>query len=104
MLRWLYQMFDDVQFESLREIPWTPQETTSPLDELDVGLTERQDEVIETAHYAGYFAWPRESTAEEVAAAMEITPPTLHHHLRKGVQKIVAAFVDPTGEQSVAQL
>jgi predicted DNA binding protein len=51
--------------------------------EMLTDLTDRQQEVLETAYHAGYFDWPRGSTAEEVAETLGITAPTLHAHLRK---------------------
>lgn len=55
----------------------------SPSGLLDGELTDRQRSVLEGAYRAGYFEWPRESTAEDLAAAMDVSPPTLHNHLRK---------------------
>ncbi|MFB6130426.1 MAG: bacterio-opsin activator domain-containing protein [Salinigranum sp.] len=61
-----------------------------PIDRIDgipesavEDLTDRQREALETAYLSGYFEWPRESTAEEVAGSLDITAPTLHAHLRK---------------------
>jgi PAS domain S-box-containing protein len=100
LLRWLYQVFDEIQFESLQEIPWSPRKPTWSVDVLDIGLTDRQREAVEAAYHAGYFEWPRGSTAEEVAESMGVSPPTFHNHLRKGEQKVVAAFVERRGEQA----
>jgi PAS domain S-box-containing protein len=58
------------------------------------GLTDRQRTALRTAYRAGYFEWPRESTAEEVADSMGISSPTLHSHLRRGEKKLLAAFFD----------
>ena len=55
-------------------------------------LTDRQREALETAFRAGYFEWPRGSTAEEVAAALDIAPPTLHAHLRKAERRLLASL------------
>lgn len=57
-------------------------------------LTGRQREALEAAYRAGYFAWPRESTAEEVAASLGLAAPTLHGHLRKAQRTILAALLD----------
>lgn len=46
-------------------------------------LTDRQRGVLETAYRSGYFAWPRESTAEEVADSLNLASSTLHGHLRE---------------------
>lgn len=51
-------------------------------------LTERQQEVLQTALEAGYFEWPRESDGEDVADRLGITQPTFNKHLRVAERKI----------------
>jgi len=58
-------------------------------------LTQRQREVLEAAYRSGYFSWPRDTTAEEVAESMDIAPSTLHSHLRKAEAAVVESFFDP---------
>jgi PAS domain S-box-containing protein len=55
-------------------------------------MTDRQQEVLEAAYRAGYFEWPRESSADEVAESLDIAPATLHGHLRKAEGRLVDAF------------
>ncbi|MFB6296269.1 MAG: histidine kinase N-terminal 7TM domain-containing protein [Halobacteriales archaeon] len=57
-------------------------------------LTDRKQEILEAAYRAGYFDWPRESTAEEIADTLDITPPTLHAHLRKAEDTLLAELFD----------
>jgi len=57
-------------------------------------LTERQRGALRTAYRAGYYEWPRESTAEEVAATMGIASATLHQHLRAAERKLLGALFD----------
>jgi predicted DNA binding protein len=57
----------------------TPEEMAAQLSDQ---LTDRQLEVLETALAAGYFDWPREHSAEEVADRLDIAQPTLGKHLR----------------------
>jgi predicted DNA binding protein len=57
-------------------------------------LTDRQREVPPAAYRAGYFAWPRESTAEEVADSVGVSRPTLQAHLRKAEAQILSALLD----------
>jgi len=52
-------------------------------------LTDRQREVLETAHDMGYFEYPRESNATEVAAALDISPSTLAEHLAAAQGKLL---------------
>jgi len=61
-------------------------------------LTDRQREAVEAAYRAGYFAWPRESTAEAVAGSLGVTAPTLHAHLRKAERTILSALLDGDGD------
>jgi len=39
----------------------------------------------------GYYEWPRDATAEDVAAGLGIASPTLHRHLRTAHRKLAAA-------------
>jgi len=52
-------------------------------------LTEKQLEVFRTAHFSGYFEWPRSSTAEECAEMLGIAQPTFSQHMRT-VQRTIA--------------
>jgi predicted DNA binding protein len=56
-------------------------------------LTERQYSVLTTAYYAGYYDWPRQRTAEQVADSLGITSATLHQHLRRAEQKLIELSV-----------
>lgn len=46
------------------------------------------------AYRAGYFDWPRESTAEEVADRMDISSPTFHYHLRRSEETLLSGLFD----------
>ena len=50
--------------------------------ELASRLTERQAEVLRTAYFGGFFEWPRESTAQEIADALGVSQPTVSRHIR----------------------
>ena len=63
-------------------------------DRLADRLTDRQENSLKTAFLADYFESPRESTAQEVAEALDITGPTLLHHLRAGQRKLLDEFFD----------
>ncbi len=66
-----------------------------PADRLDK-LTTRQQEALEAAYRAGYFEWPRDSTAEEIAETLDITSSTLHSHLRKAEGALFETVFDET--------
>jgi len=52
-------------------------------------LSERQREVFELAQREGYYTWPRECSASELAEALDISKTTLLEHLRKAESKIL---------------
>ncbi len=54
---------------------------------LEDELTEKQLAAIQTAYFAGYFDWPRESTGEEIAERLGIAPATFNQHLRTAERK-----------------
>lgn len=73
------------------------QATRDSLDgttELDEQLTDKQQAVLQAAYHSGYFEWPRESTAEDLADSMDVSSPTLHNHLRKAQQKLLENILD----------
>ncbi|PSQ16437.1 hypothetical protein BRD00_10620 [Halobacteriales archaeon QS_8_69_26] len=56
-------------------------------------LTDRQREALETAVEMGYFEYPREANASEVAEAMGIGPSTLIEHLTAAQRKVLGDVV-----------
>ncbi|MFP8891718.1 helix-turn-helix domain-containing protein [Natrialbaceae archaeon A-CW2] len=63
-----------------------------PLEAL--GLTDRQREVLETAIEMGYFNYPRDANAGEVAEALDIARSTFSEHLAVGQRKLVGAVLE----------
>lgn len=61
---------------------------------LENRLTDRQKEVLATAHEAGYYQWPRETTGEEVARDLDVSAPTMHKHLRAAERKLISVFFE----------
>ena len=51
---------------------------------------------MKAAFHSGFFEWPRDTTGEEIADSLGVTPPTFHQHLRKAEKKVVRATL-PTG-------
>lgn len=60
---------------------------------LEGRFTEKQRAALRAAYFAGYYDWPRRSTAEEIASSMGVSSPTLHSHLRKAQRKLLMAFL-----------
>ncbi len=57
-------------------------------------LTPRQRQALRTAIDAGYYEWPRDVTAGDLAAALNVSKPTLLEHLRKAEAKVLNTFAD----------
>jgi len=57
-------------------------------------LTDRQREVVSTAYEMGYFDYPREANATEVAAALGIKPSTFSEHLAVAQSKLLGELLD----------
>jgi PAS domain S-box-containing protein len=68
----------------------TPEKFRDPVDSR---LTDSQLAALRHAYFSGYFSWPREATAEDVAAAMDISSATLHYHLRRAQETLVEAYL-----------
>lgn len=56
-------------------------------------LTDRQREVLETAHEMGYFAYPKGANAGEVADALDVSPSTFSEHLAAAQSKLLDALL-----------
>ncbi len=62
-------------------------------------LTERQRDALEAAYFGGYFEWPRERSAADLADAMGIADPTFHQHLRSAERQAFSRLLDDTGQK-----
>ena len=60
----------------------------------DAELTEKQRTTLEAAYFGGYFDRPRESTGEELAASLGVSPSTFHQHLQTGLRKSLATLFE----------
>ncbi|ARS89584.1 bacterio-opsin activator domain-containing protein [Natrarchaeobaculum aegyptiacum] len=84
----LREVFPETELVAKRET--TRMRSAEQLDTyLEERLTERQLEALQAAHYSGFFEWPRESTGEALADALDISAPTYHYHLRAAQRKLV---------------
>ncbi|KTG09959.1 hypothetical protein AUR64_10105 [Haloprofundus marisrubri] len=57
-------------------------------------LTDRQRAALEAAYYSGFFEWPRESSGNDVAASLGVSPPTFHQHLRHAQKKLFEELLE----------
>ncbi|MFC4543739.1 bacterio-opsin activator domain-containing protein [Halosolutus amylolyticus] len=94
----LRSTFPDSELLGKREAERTVQTAREFREGLEDRLTDRQEAALRAAYFGGYYDWPRESTAEEVADAMGVSSPTLHNHLRKGQHELLRTFFDDPDE------
>jgi predicted DNA binding protein len=59
-------------------------------------LTDRQYEILQRAYEAGYFEYPRENNATEIATELGISSPTFAQHIRAAESKIVEQIFERT--------
>jgi PAS domain S-box-containing protein len=84
----------DVELASKREVE-RPASTAEEFgDAVDDRLTDRQRAALRHAYFGGYFSWPRDATAEEVADRMGLSSPTFHYHIRNAERSFVEAYLD----------
>jgi predicted DNA binding protein len=55
-------------------------------------LSERQREVFELARERGYYSWPREVSATDIADELDVSKATALEHLRKAEAKVIDAL------------
>jgi predicted DNA binding protein len=75
-------------------------ETNTPLSaRLDGALTARQEEVLQTALYAGYFNWPRDTDSTSIADTLDIAQSTFNQHLRAAESNLFTTLYQDTTER-----
>ena len=89
----LRDSYDDVDVQRL--VSSRDEEGSEDLVFVDRGvLTERQREVLETAHSMGYFEHPKGANAGEVATELGITTSTFTEHLAAAQSKLLDAILE----------
>jgi PAS domain S-box-containing protein len=91
------EQYDSVELRSRRDR--SESDPSEPSIDVSDDLTDRQQEAVETAYLGGYFDWPRASTGEEIAAAMDITQPTFNRHLRTAERKLLDSLFEDLDDE-----
>jgi len=81
--------FDEARLASKESVARSPRTESSLREGVKDRFTDRQWTALSAAYHGGYFDWPRGSTAEEVADAMDVSSPTFHNHLRKAQRALL---------------
>ncbi|WP_424019844.1 PAS domain S-box protein [Halorientalis pallida] len=90
----LDERFGGVTLAAKREGDGWPEASEAPCEGVDDKLTDRQRAALSAAYFGGYFDWPRDSTAEDVAESLDISSPTFHQHLRHAERKLLSTYFD----------
>ena len=99
----LRDRFADVRLASKESVARSPRTESALRDGIADRFTDRQWAALSAAYHGGYFDWPRGSTAEEVADAMDVSSPTFHNHLRKAQRALLDGVFEEGGERSVRE-
>ena len=91
-------VYENTQLIARREVDRSVQTAAERRNRILDQLTDRQLTTLRLAYYSGFFDWPRESTGEEIADSMGVTPPTMHQHLRKGLKTVLREFFEAGAE------
>ena len=90
----LQRVYENTELAAKREADRPVMTAADRRNRIADRLTDRQLTALRLAYYGGYFDWPRGSTGEDVADAMGVSPPTMHQHLRRGLEEILHDFFD----------
>ncbi|MXV60894.1 GAF domain-containing protein [Natronorubrum sp. JWXQ-INN-674] len=90
-------IYENTELVARREVDRSVRTATERRNLILDQLTDRQLTTLRLAYYGGFFDWPRASTGEEIAEAMDVSPPTMHQHLRKGLKSVLGEFFEAGG-------
>lgn len=85
----------DVDIKSIQEVdPSESLEFADIVNRIHEDLSTRQRECLFQAREAGYYTWPRDVSAKEVAEDAVVSAPTFLEHIRRGEHKIFRAVLE----------
>lgn len=89
-----------------RVVDYAPKESVERdlIDEIRANLSPRQTRYLLSALEEGYYGWPRDVSAKELAAKHDVSGPTALEHLRKGEAVTLQAVLETIRERERAPL
>lgn len=85
----------DVKIRSIQEVdPSESLEFADIVNRIHDELSVRQRECLFQANEAGYYNWPRDTSATDIAEHIEVSAPTFLEHIRRGEHKIFSAVLE----------
>ena len=92
---------DDITIVAQRHVTRTDEGTPHPVSVVTEELTDKQRRALEAAYFSGFFAWPRDSSGEDVADSLGVSAPTFHQHVRAAEEKLLrTVFEEATGSST----
>jgi hypothetical protein len=85
----------DVEIDAIERVD--PQDSlmfADAVNEVNENLTPKQRSILFAAREEGYYNWPRETSANEIAESEGVSGPTFLEHLRRGEHKILHTVLD----------
>lgn len=86
---------------TLDEVPDSEAERERP--ELQEHLTDRQLQALVLAFSEGYYGWPRDLSASDLAEGMDLSVSTFLEHLREAESRVLSAAVEEFREEAPAR-
>jgi PAS domain S-box-containing protein len=86
--------YDSVELTARRERTDSVETVGTFRAAFEARCTDRQFEALETAHYGGFYEWPRQSNNADLAEALDISSPTYQAHRRTAERKLVEAVFE----------
>lgn len=104
MLEWIQRVYPGARPIARRQVERAELTTEAITNCWSDVLTDKQQASLEAAYFAGFFEWPRDSSGQDLADAMGVSPATFHQHLRAAERKLFdVLFDDNPPELTVAE-
>ncbi len=88
------QQYPETELLTRTDVERSQAEAAAMATAIEEKLTDRQREVLVTAYESGFFESPRETTGEQLAELLDLSQPTVTHHLREAQRRLYAAMLD----------
>jgi len=99
MVGWIQRVYPSARPVARRQVERTETTTNAITSQWTDVLTDKQKASLEAAYFAGFFEWPRDSSGQNLAEAMGVSPATFHQHLRTAERKLFGILFDDTAAE-----
>ena len=86
--------FEDIELVAQRQVTRADDGSAHPRSVVTEELTDKQRRALESAYFSGFFAWPRDSSGEDIADSLDISAPTFHQHVRSAEEKLMRSVFE----------